>query len=94
MSSIKISNLGLVGSDLLVDSESYLEELNDAEIKYTLGGVVVSQATVTAGFLVVPEYQNERNYQQYWAPAYFNVDSYFHNITYSIKSSIIDIFST
>lgn len=89
MSIIKVSNLGLVGSELLVDSESYLEELNDTETKYTLGGVVVSQVTVTAGFLALPE--NNENYR---APAYFNLDSFLDYTSYSIKTYILDVLST
>lgn len=38
MSSIKINNLSSVGSQLLLDNESYLSELTSEEVNMTSGG--------------------------------------------------------
>jgi hypothetical protein len=38
MATIKISDLHPAGSELLLDSESYLNDLTDEEIKLTHGG--------------------------------------------------------
>jgi hypothetical protein len=52
MAGIKISDLYFVGLDLFRGSESFLHELNEEEIHMVIGGdAVVSQVTVTAGYL-------------------------------------------
>ncbi|MGB6297883.1 MAG: hypothetical protein WBF90_17100 [Rivularia sp. (in: cyanobacteria)] len=57
MASIKISELRPVGSELFVDSESFLNELNDQEISATVGAgtvaTVVSQASISVGISIV-----------------------------------------
>ena len=57
MASIKISELRPVGSELFVDSESFLNELNEQEISATVGAgtvaSVVSQATVSLGISIL-----------------------------------------
>ncbi|MGB6297882.1 MAG: hypothetical protein WBF90_17095 [Rivularia sp. (in: cyanobacteria)] len=57
MASIKISELRPVGSELFVDSESFLNELNDQEISATVGAgtvaSVVSQASISVGISIL-----------------------------------------
>ncbi|MEQ9234321.1 hypothetical protein [Coleofasciculus sp. E2-BRE-01] len=50
MSSLKISDLNPAGSELLLDSESYLNELTNEELNLTHGGssVICSMAAITA----------------------------------------------
>ncbi len=59
MASIKISELRPVGSELFVDSESFLNELNEQEISATVGAgtvaSVVSQATVSVGISILTQ---------------------------------------
>ena len=53
MANISISNLSVTGANLLTDSESYLNELTDAEMNETKGGSpAVFIAGVTIGYLL------------------------------------------
>lgn len=49
MSTINIRNLNPVGTDLLSDEETFLNELNDTEQDFVKGGVTI---TITAVFAV------------------------------------------
>ena len=53
MAEIKLSELRPVGSELLQDSESFLNELDDRELENVVGGVsiasVASQASISVG---------------------------------------------
>jgi hypothetical protein len=55
MSSIRISQLSAIGADLFQDSESFLQELQDYDIKTVTGGLVVSQVTISMGYLNPPD---------------------------------------
>lgn len=55
MSSIRISSLSAIGSELFQDSESFLQDLQDYEIKTVTGGLVISQVTVSIGVLNPPD---------------------------------------
>jgi hypothetical protein len=50
MATISISNLSVTGSDLLADSESYLNELTDSELNETKGGILFTAAVFVIGF--------------------------------------------
>ena len=47
MSNLKISNLTTTGSELFLDSESFLDELTNQEIDNLLGGDSVSYVKTT-----------------------------------------------
>jgi hypothetical protein len=53
MAEIKLSELNIAGSELLQDSESFLDELGDREIESVVGGdtinSVASQNTISVG---------------------------------------------
>ena len=53
MAEIKLSELRPAGSELLEDSESFLNELNDRDLENVAGGIsiasVASQASVSIG---------------------------------------------
>ncbi|MBE9009698.1 hypothetical protein IQ250_05720 [Pseudanabaenaceae cyanobacterium LEGE 13415] len=55
MSSIRISQLSAIGSDLFEDSESFLQELREYELKTVTGGLVISQVTVSLGYINPPD---------------------------------------
>jgi bacteriocin-like protein len=56
MAEIKLSELRPAGSDLLQDSESFLNELNDRELENVVGGntiaSVASQASASVGSIL------------------------------------------
>jgi hypothetical protein len=90
MSNIKISNLYPLGSELFLDLESFLDELTDKDALSLKGGMVVSQVTVTQGFLAVPEnfqmnYENFKN-----LPIYMNIDSFGLEWGVSLKTLFLD----
>ncbi|NJL63516.1 MAG: hypothetical protein HC903_18885 [Methylacidiphilales bacterium] len=94
MSSIKISNLSPLGSELFLDSESFLHELTEltnTETQSLKAGLVISQVTVTRGFLAVPEnYQD--NYENFRVlPVYLNVDTFGLDWGVSIKTYFLGI---
>jgi hypothetical protein len=68
MSIIKINDMCVVGSNLLIDSESYLDELSDASALEITGGAfpVVTIAATAIGALLVASlafsYNVGRNY--------------------------------
>ena len=51
MATIKISDLHSAGSELFMDSESYLSELTDEELNMAHGGFASKQSTVTCGLV-------------------------------------------
>lgn len=51
MGNIRIAQLSAIGSELFQDTESFLQELREDEIKTIAGGVIVSQVTISVGFL-------------------------------------------
>lgn len=51
MGNIRITQLSAIGSELFQDTESFLQELREDEIKTVTGGVIVSQVTISLGFL-------------------------------------------
>ena len=51
MATIKISDLHSAGSELFMDSESYLNELTDEELNMAHGGFTSKQSTVTCGLV-------------------------------------------
>ncbi|BAU13086.1 hypothetical protein LEP3755_36230 [Leptolyngbya sp. NIES-3755] len=55
MPSIQIAQLSAIGSDLFEDSESFLHELRDDDFKMINGGLVISQVTVSLGYINPPE---------------------------------------
>jgi hypothetical protein len=67
MATIKINEIRFVGSDLLSDSESYLDELSDANTLEVTGGAtpVISAATAVSALFVASlnfSYNAGRNY--------------------------------
>lgn len=46
MAKITISNLPTSGNELFIDSESYLNELSDAELEMTKGGCFMHPRTI------------------------------------------------
>jgi hypothetical protein len=52
MATISISNLRNSGAELLIDSESYLNELTDTELNETKGGSVIVGAAFVAGVII------------------------------------------
>jgi hypothetical protein len=68
MATIKINEIHFIGSDLLYDSESYLDELSDANTSEVTGGaspVVISAATAISALFTASlafSYNTGRNY--------------------------------
>ncbi|MEQ9234320.1 hypothetical protein [Coleofasciculus sp. E2-BRE-01] len=50
MASIKITSLNMTGSDLFIDSESYLNELTDEDMNKTKGGIIITFAILAASY--------------------------------------------
>ncbi|MDJ0732600.1 MAG: hypothetical protein QNJ47_00710 [Nostocaceae cyanobacterium] len=47
MANINVSELKPVGSDLFIDSDSFINELNDDELGQTIGGIPTGTVTWT-----------------------------------------------
>jgi hypothetical protein len=65
MATIKINEIRFVGSDLLTDSESYLDELSDTDTSEITGGVATPIIISVAGLFIASlnfSYNVSRNY--------------------------------
>ena len=85
MANITILELYPAGSELFIDCESFLNDLTNEGLKSLLGGQIISQATATAGYQILPNQEAMAN-----GIGMFGAFEAVPNYTISIKSTIAD----
>jgi hypothetical protein len=94
MSTISILELRPSGSNLFDDPETFLNELTDQDSKYVIGGLAISQVTVSGGIGVF-----NPNFQANGIPLASNENAFFvaglmsdmnnAGFSYSIKTYVV-----